>query len=196
MVVPRRIGDFCAVRRVCDVPGVCHAAVRLAQVGLVVPRRACQAAVWVSKNVALWLLVFGLMAVLPPMSTRTCILLIEDDPSLLESLRDFLEEHGFDTQTASTRLRGEEMLRKLRPAVCLLDLNLPDGSGLDLLRLIVQERLPVRVIVMSAFPLQRLRQQFPESVLAAMMTKPVSPQLLLEWVDKITRTRDAAADSP
>jgi DNA-binding response OmpR family regulator len=137
-----------------------------------------------------------LMAVLPPMSTRTCILLIEDDPSLLESLRDFLEEHGFDTQTASTRLRGEEMLRQLRPAVCLLDLNLPDGSGLDLLRLIVHERLPVRVIVMSAFPLQRLRQQFPESVLAAMMTKPVSPQLLLEWVDKITRTRDAAADSP
>jgi DNA-binding response OmpR family regulator len=137
-----------------------------------------------------------LMAVLPPMSTRTCILLIEDDPSLLESLRDFLEEHGFDTQTASTRSQGEEMLRQLRPAVCLLDLNLPDGSGLDLLRLIVHERLPVRVIVMSAFPLQRLRQQFPESVLAAMMTKPVSPQLLLEWVDKITRTRDAAADSP
>src|SRR2546429_1880129 len=110
-----------------------------------------------------WVARFRLMTVVPPMSTRTCILLIEDDPSLLESLRDFLEEHGFDPQTASTRLRGEEMLRELRPAICLLDLNLPDGSGLDLLRVIVHERLPVRVIVMSAFPLERLRQQFPRS---------------------------------
>src|SRR5438045_9101353 len=111
-----------------------------------------------------------------PMSTQTSsILLIEDDPSLQESLRDFLEENGFDTHTASSRSEGETLLRSLRPAVCLLDLNLPDGSGLDLLRLITQENLPVRVIVMSAFPLQRLRQQFPESVLAAMITKPVSP---------------------
>ena len=78
------------------------------------------------------------------------------------------------------------MLRSLRPALCLLDLNLPDGSGLDLLRMIVDENLPVRVIVMSALPLPHLRRQFPESVLAAMMTKPVSPLHLLECMDRIT----------
>jgi DNA-binding NarL/FixJ family response regulator len=82
---------------------------------------------------------------------------------------------------------GRALLRALRPAVCLLDLNLPDGSGLDLLRVIVAEGLPVRAIVMSAFPPQRLREQFPATVLAALMTKPVSPQHLLEWVDRITR---------
>jgi DNA-binding NarL/FixJ family response regulator len=65
-------------------------------------------------------------------------------------------------------------------------MNLPDGSGLDLLKLIVAENLPVRVIVMSAFPQPRLLEQFPKRVLAAMMTKPVSPLLLLECVDKIT----------
>ena len=43
----------------------------------------------------------------------------------------------------------------------------------------------MRVIVMSALPLPRLKQQFPESVLAAMMTKPVSPAQLLECMDKI-----------
>jgi DNA-binding response OmpR family regulator len=117
----------------------------------------------------------------------TTILLVEDDPSLQESLRDFLVEHGFATHAASSRQEGEDLLRTLRPAVCLLDLNLPDGSGLDLLRLIVRESLPVRAIVMSAFPVDRLSRQFPRSVLAAMMTKPVSPQHLLEIVDKITR---------
>jgi len=86
------------------------------------------------------------------------------------------------------------MLRSLKPGVCLLDLNLPDGSGLDLLRLIVDEKLPVRVIVMSALPLPRLRQQFPERVLAAMMTKPVSPLQLLDCVGKIANGHDSQCE--
>lgn len=120
--------------------------------------------------------------------TSAAILLVEDDPSLRDSLRTFMEENGFLTHTASSRLQGQDMLRSLKPAVCLLDLNLPDGSGLDLLRMIVRERLPIRVIVMSAMPNEQLHQQFPASVLAATMTKPVSPQHLLDWVDRITRT--------
>jgi two-component system response regulator PilR (NtrC family) len=122
------------------------------------------------------------------MSTHTSpILLVEDDPSLRESLRGFFEDSGYRTHTAESRLEGQRLLRSIGPAVCLLDLNLPDGSGLDLLRLIVQEKLPVRVIVMSALPQASLRQQFPASVLVALMTKPVSPQHLLDLVDKITR---------
>jgi two-component system response regulator PilR (NtrC family) len=129
------------------------------------------------------------MHVSPVVSTRTAtILLVEDDPSLRASLRAFMEENGFLTHTAASRSEGQEMLRSLKPAICLLDLNLPDGSGLDLLRLIVRERLAIRVIVMSAMPNEQLHRQFPSSVLAATMTKPVSPQHLLDWVDRITRT--------
>jgi DNA-binding response OmpR family regulator len=123
-----------------------------------------------------------------PMSTCAVpILLVEDDQSLQEGLRGFFEDHGFETYTAGTRAEGELLLRSIGTAVCLLDLNLPDGSGLDLLRLIVRERLPVRVLVMSALPQARLRQQYPESVLAALMTKPVSPQELLAAVEGIAR---------
>jgi len=122
------------------------------------------------------------------MSTGSAlILLVEDDVSLQGSLRGFLEDHGFRTQTASSIAEGRAVLRALKPAVCLLDLNLPDGSGVDLLRLIERERLGVRAIVMSAFPPARLREQFGTGVLAALMTKPVSPQHLLEWVDRIVR---------
>ena len=122
------------------------------------------------------------------MSTGSAlILLVEDDVSLQGSLRGFLEDHGFQTQTASSIAEGRAVLRALRPSVCLLDLNLPDGSGVDLLRLIERERLGVRAIVMSAFPPARLREQVGTGVLAALMTKPVSPQHLLEWVDRIVR---------
>jgi DNA-binding response OmpR family regulator len=128
------------------------------------------------------------------------ILLIEDDLSLQQSLRHFFEDSGYQTFVAGSRQSGEELLRRhghagpnSPAAICLLDLNLPDGSGLDLLRLIVTERLAVKVIVMSAFPIQHLRGRFPESVLVAMMTKPVSPQHLIEAVERINGTSASVA---
>jgi DNA-binding response OmpR family regulator len=127
------------------------------------------------------------------MSVQTLpILLIEDDLSLRASLRNFFEESGFETFTAGSVREGEDLLRRQggrngSASICLLDLNLPDGSGVDLLRLIVQERLRIKVLVMSAYPIQHLRGRFPDTVLVAMMTKPVSPQHLLEVVDRIVR---------
>ena len=130
------------------------------------------------------------------MSTQTApILLIEDDLSLQESLRNFFAESGYRTLVADSRQTGQSLLTDYAgpPAICLLDLNLPDGSGLDLLRLIVQERLAIKVIVMSAFPIQHLRGRFPDSVLVAMMTKPVSPQHLLDVVEKINQAGASVA---
>ena len=122
------------------------------------------------------------------------ILLIEDDLSLQQSLRHFFEDSGYQTFVAGSRQAGEELLRRHgHSAICLLDLNLPDGSGLDLLRQIVTEHLAVKVIVMSAFPIQHLRGRFPESVLVAMMTKPVSPQHLIEVVERINGTGASVA---
>lgn len=115
------------------------------------------------------------------MSARP-ILLVEDDPSLRDSLRDFLADQGFTVHTADCRARGWEMIVALRPALCVLDLNLPDGCGLDLLRNIVDEGLDVRVIVLTALPLQHLRPQYPPRTLAAWLNKPLAPEQLLEAV--------------
>lgn len=133
-----------------------------------------------------------MLPALPVMSTQTTsILLIEDDQPLLESLKAFLEDQGFETHTAGTRAAGEEVLRRLHPSICLLDLNLPDGSGVDLLRLIVTERLSVKVIVMTAFPVAHLKIRFPAAVLSAVLTKPVSPEQLIEAVDRIARNGES-----
>ena len=116
----------------------------------------------------------------------TPILLVEDDVSLQTSLRDLLRDNGYQTHTAGTRGDGLKLLRSVRPAVCLLDLNLPDGSGVDILKSIQNEGLGTQVIVISAFPMGDLRKRF-EATVVATMTKPVSPDQLLEMVDKITR---------
>ena len=118
-------------------------------------------------------------------STTLSILLIEDDASLQVSLRTFLDDNGFQTFAAGTRLEGTELVRRIRPAICILDMNLPDGSGAEVLRVIAQENLGVRVIVMTAFPIEHLRNRYPATILQAVLVKPVSPDELLETVARI-----------
>jgi DNA-binding response OmpR family regulator len=113
------------------------------------------------------------------------VLLVEDDASLRRSLCEFLHDHGFTTYSAGSNREAWQIIKSLRPSLCLLDLNLPDGSGLDLLRKLALQRLPVRVIVMTALPLKHLRPQYPPGTLAAWLTKPVPPQQLLETIEGV-----------
>jgi DNA-binding response OmpR family regulator len=120
-------------------------------------------------------------------------LIVEDDLSLAESLCQFLDENGYRTVTASTGRQGWELLLESRPQLCLLDLNLPDGSGLDLLRQIISRHLDVQVVVMTAFDLMHLRPKSANRVLAAWLTKPVNPLDLLKIVERCMGQQMTAA---
>lgn len=113
------------------------------------------------------------------------IVLIEDDLSLSDSLCQFLSDHGYRAMAAGTARQGWELVCSARPRLCLLDLNLPDGSGLELLKRMVQQRLGLQVVVMTAFDLLHLRPADAGSILAAWLTKPVNPQELLQVVEKV-----------
>lgn len=121
--------------------------------------------------------------------TIETILLVEDDSSLRESLSQFLVDHGYRTVTAETARQGWQAVHEQRPVLCLLDLNLPDGSGLELLRKIVAEGSPMRVVVMTAFDVRHLRPAGLEGVLAGWMTKPVNPLDLLAVVEDVMSRR-------
>jgi DNA-binding response OmpR family regulator len=113
------------------------------------------------------------------------ILLVEDDLSLRECLCQFLKDHGYQTLTADTAAQGWELIWSRRPPLCLLDLNLPDGSGLDLLKRISEHRLNCRAVVMTAFDLRHVRPVDNSGILVGWMTKPVNPLELLEIVAKV-----------
>jgi two-component system OmpR family response regulator len=112
------------------------------------------------------------------------ILLVEDDLSLRDSLSQFLGDHGYRTISAENARRGWDLVEHGHPWLCLLDLNLPDGSGLDLLKRIAAKGLPVRVIVMTAFDLKHLRPAGVGDVLAGWLDKPVNPLELLKMVEE------------
>jgi DNA-binding response OmpR family regulator len=59
------------------------------------------------------------------------VLIIEDDPEVAAFERTLLERAGFETKVGATGAAGLELEPQFKPAVVLLDVELPDISGLD-----------------------------------------------------------------
>jgi len=80
---------------------------------------------------------------------RRLILVVEDEESIAQPLAAALGREGFDAEIATTVAGAIESAGRLRPDLVLLDLMLPDGSGLDVLREL-RETSQVPVIVLTA----------------------------------------------
>lgn len=75
------------------------------------------------------------------------ILLIEDEPQMRKFLRASLTSHGFRLVEAGTAREGESLATTNAPDLVLLDLGLPDGDGIDLVRRLREwSRVPILVV--------------------------------------------------
>ena len=81
--------------------------------------------------------------------TKRTILLVEDEESITTPLAEALERDGFHAEIAHTVVDALERGRSLRPDLVLLDLMLPDGSGLDVCREL-RAASSVPIIILSA----------------------------------------------
>ena len=78
------------------------------------------------------------------------ILIIEDEKKLLRSLEDFFQIQGYDVIAASTGGEGLKKALEGAPDLVILDIMLPDISGLDVCRRIKEEMPSLRVLMLSA----------------------------------------------
>ena len=82
-------------------------------------------------------------------SQRPSILLIEDERAITEPLAEALEREGFDTTIAETVAEALQAAARQIPDLVLLDIGLPDGSGLDVCRELRRES-DVPIIMLTA----------------------------------------------
>jgi two-component system, NtrC family, response regulator AtoC len=82
---------------------------------------------------------------------KSTVLVIDDEPGIVRSLERVLEDRGYRVVTAGSGQQGMEMAARVRPQVVLLDLHLPDGDGLPLIRDIQRVDPAIKVIVITAF---------------------------------------------
>ena len=79
------------------------------------------------------------------------LLIVDDSPIIIERVIDSLKDHKTvkDIFTATNYREAIEILGKLTPRFILLDIQLPDKNGIDLLKFIVKEYPAIKVIMFS-----------------------------------------------
>ena len=78
------------------------------------------------------------------------ILVVDDEPAIVNLLREFLHGKNYEVVTASGGAEAIEKVRQEAPKVVLLDINMPGMSGLEVLQHIKQHHPEVGVIMMTA----------------------------------------------
>jgi two-component system response regulator AtoC len=77
------------------------------------------------------------------------VLIVDDDRATSAGMADVIEEWGYEAEVADTLKAGWNSVSKLVPDIAIVDLKLPDGSGLDLLHRIKETYPDVSVVILT-----------------------------------------------
>jgi DNA-binding NtrC family response regulator len=115
---------------------------------------------------------------------RPLVLVIDDDTALRQVCLDMLSARGYPTLGAASVGEGLRTFDEKTPGAVLLDLKLPDGTGLDVLREL-QRRSPVTpVVVISGFGRVQDAVEAMRLGAAEYLEKPVARERLYEVLDR------------
>lgn len=122
------------------------------------------------------------------------ILLVEDDPAICAVLSALFETNGFQAVPVETCQRAISAAQQDRPDVCIIDLGLPDGDGIEVIRH-VRSWSPVPTVVLTARTQEAARLAAFEAGADDYVSKPFSGLELLARVRALLR-RAPARDQP
>lgn len=106
--------------------------------------------------------------------SKKTFLIVDDEPKICRMLQGFFELRGFRALTAVTGQEGLEKLKAQTPDCLLLDIRMPDMSGLDLLRCIRPQYPDIKIVMVTASDDPQMRQTAFGLGADDYVTKPVS----------------------
>ena len=117
------------------------------------------------------------------------IMLIDDDVELTKELSIFLKKQEYEIKITHNLAESFETIRHYQPEIVLLDLKLPDGSGIQLLEEIKANTPETTVLILSAYGTIDTAVEAIKKGAENFLTKPVDPDHLTILLDKIIRQR-------
>ena len=130
---------------------------------------------------------------LQPESEQTRVLVVDDDPQTLKSVRDALAAPHYDTHSTVDPQEVPRLLGTHRPHVVLLDLMMPGIDGIELMGQ-VPELTDLPVIFISAYGRDETIARALEAGAADYIVKPFSPTELVARIQAALRQQDTVAD--
>lgn len=112
------------------------------------------------------------------------ILVIDDDPTLVKVVKPFLESHDFKVNIAGDGLEGLESIKKERPHLIVLDIQMPKMNGytfvFELKKIVDIKDMPIIVLTAK----EGMAEIFKVEGVKEYITKPFKPEVLLTAIKK------------
>lgn len=114
------------------------------------------------------------------------ILIVEDNDLNLKLFRDLLMAHGYETLETKDGLEAITLTRNERPDLVLMDIQLPEISGLDVTRRLKSDQSisDIPIVAVTAFAMKDDEEKILSAGCEAYISKPISIQPFLNTVRK------------
>ena len=112
------------------------------------------------------------------------VLIVEDNELNMKLFRDLLEAHGYQTVGTNKGNEAVDLVRLHRPDLILMDIQLPEISGLEVTRQIKSdpELHMIPVVAVTAFAMKGDEERIREGGCEAYLSKPISVGKFIETV--------------
>src|SRR5467141_2708347 len=112
------------------------------------------------------------------------VLIIDDERPVLMTVEALLKRHGYHVDAAATASQGLKLLKSNSPSLVLLDLQLPDAHGLEMLDRIKTELPKAQVVILTAHDSLHNAIESIKRGAYHFISKPYAPEELLSLVEK------------
>lgn len=115
------------------------------------------------------------------------VLIVEDNENNMELISFILEANGNETLRAADGLSGVEAALNDKPDYIILDIQLPDIDGLEVLKRIraSEEGKYIPVIAMTSYAMAGDRERMLSAGCTGYIEKPINPERVIDQIDKI-----------
>jgi len=112
------------------------------------------------------------------------VLIVEDNDLNMKLFHDLLEAHGYDTLQTKDGLEALQMARRHHPDLILMDIQLPEVSGLEVTKWIKEDDdlKDIPIIAVTAFAMKGDEEKIREGGCEAYIAKPISIAHFLDTV--------------
>ena len=121
-------------------------------------------------------------------SPKKRVMIVEDNLLNMKLFRDLLEAHGFETVFTYDGMEAIPLAREHKPDLILMDIQLPNVSGLDVTRLLKNdpELAPIPVVAITAFALRGDEEKILAGGCEGYLSKPISIESFIATVRRYT----------
>jgi two-component system, cell cycle response regulator DivK len=112
------------------------------------------------------------------------VLIVEDNELNMKLFRDLLEAHGYKTLQTRNGIEALSLAREHRPDLILMDIQLPEVSGLDVTKWLKEDEnlRAIPVIAVTAFAMKGDEERIREGGCEAYISKPITVSSFLSTV--------------